>query len=151
VQALQETYIQDDLDNWEAVATLIDIAIEQGDIDPPMELQNDWLTFNRVLRALRYLATVSFLRLGVFPISTQDFGSCRSRSREIRGSLSSQHFELNPVHGAELWSQLCEFVGIVGHSASGQPRTFPAWGRALASPNASPMTQWVNYPGALPV
>ena len=40
------------IDTWEALATVIDIAMDDGDVTPPAELQN-WATFNKVLKALR--------------------------------------------------------------------------------------------------
>jgi hypothetical protein len=40
------------IDNFEAIATLIDIAIENGEIDVPLDL-TDWVNFNKVLKALR--------------------------------------------------------------------------------------------------
>jgi hypothetical protein len=39
-------------DNSEAVATLVDIALENDDIEPPQDLV-DWIAFNKVLKALR--------------------------------------------------------------------------------------------------
>src|SRR4029077_19999140 len=40
------------IDNFEAIATLIDIAVENGEIDVPLDL-TDWVFFNKVLKALR--------------------------------------------------------------------------------------------------
>lgn len=51
-QVLQQIYALP-VDSWEAVATLLDIAIEEGDIEPPMDLASDWPTFKKVLKALR--------------------------------------------------------------------------------------------------
>jgi hypothetical protein len=38
---------------FEAIAVPLDVAIERGDITPPLDLAAEWDTMNKVLKALR--------------------------------------------------------------------------------------------------